>query len=226
MRWQGHSRPKFTPEATGSHAWCRTPVLVSNNEERRSKRVTSLRAGQRELATSEDSRPVLDTPLPGQLACRTCQRVVSGRARRIGVFLPSRTRGPGRLGSSLALALRLRLDDNTCAAHNGTAHNGAAHNGEEHVPAPLWTHRPMRYKVTACVLHDGHLYGFNESMLRCADLDGGGSWRVRGLGLGSLSVACMRLLVLTSDAEHRRRLSSAACWGRPRLPTGRLRRRG
>jgi len=73
--------------------------------------------------------------------------------------------------------------------------------GDALQPERVWGHRLMRNKVTACVLHDGHLYGFDESMLRCIDTEGNATWRVRGLGLGSLSMAGHRLLVLTSDGE-------------------------
>ncbi|MFT7486967.1 MAG: outer membrane protein assembly factor BamB, partial [Candidatus Paceibacteria bacterium] len=68
-------------------------------------------------------------------------------------------------------------------------------------PTALWSNRNMRNKVTGCVLHDGHLYGFDESMLRCIDLEGNSKWRVRGLGLGSLSMVGDRLLILNSDGE-------------------------
>ncbi len=68
-------------------------------------------------------------------------------------------------------------------------------------PTALWSNRNMRNKVTGCVLHDGHLYGFDESMLRCIDLEGNSKWRVRGLGLGSLSMVGERLLILNSDGE-------------------------
>ncbi|MFN3242675.1 MAG: PQQ-binding-like beta-propeller repeat protein [Planctomycetota bacterium] len=73
--------------------------------------------------------------------------------------------------------------------------------GDDKEPERLWSNKRMRNKVTACVLHEDHLYGFDESMLRCLDSNGKSKWRVRGLGLGSLSMAGGRLLVLNSDGE-------------------------
>tara|TARA_R110002072_G_scaffold109160_1_gene236355 strand:- start:144624 stop:146843 length:2220 start_codon:yes stop_codon:yes gene_type:complete len=73
--------------------------------------------------------------------------------------------------------------------------------GDAKQPTSIWSNRRMRNKVTACVSHQGNVYGFDESMLRCLDLDGNSKWRVRGLGLGSLSIVGDRLLVLTSDGE-------------------------
>jgi outer membrane protein assembly factor BamB len=68
-------------------------------------------------------------------------------------------------------------------------------------PRELWRSRAMRTKLAGCTLHEGHLYGFDESMLKCLDLDGTERWRVRGLGQGALSIAGGRLLVTTSEGE-------------------------
>lgn len=68
-------------------------------------------------------------------------------------------------------------------------------------PTRVWSNRRMRNKVTACVPYQDHLYGFDESMLRCLDHDGSSKWRVRGLGLGSLSIVDNRMLVLSSEGE-------------------------
>jgi len=73
--------------------------------------------------------------------------------------------------------------------------------GDEREPEVLWTSRRLRNKVTGVYLHDEHLYGFDESMLKCFDLDGNERWRVRGLGMGALSIAGGRLLVLSSKGE-------------------------
>ncbi len=73
--------------------------------------------------------------------------------------------------------------------------------GDDKAALKTWANRFMRNKVTACVLHDGHLYGFDESMLRCIDTNGRSKWRKRGLGLGALTLAGDRLLILTSDGE-------------------------
>ncbi|MFT5688791.1 MAG: outer membrane protein assembly factor BamB [Planctomycetota bacterium] len=71
--------------------------------------------------------------------------------------------------------------------------------GEE--PELLWRTRRMRNKMGACTLFEGYLYGFDESMLKCIDLEGNEKWRVRGLGHGALSIAGGRLLVTTSRGE-------------------------
>ena len=66
---------------------------------------------------------------------------------------------------------------------------------------PEWASRVMRNKTNGSVLWEGHLYGFDESMLKCVSLAGEERWRVRGLGMGSLGIAGGRLLVLSSKGE-------------------------
>jgi len=66
---------------------------------------------------------------------------------------------------------------------------------------PVWESRVMCNKVGTSVLIDGHLYGFDESMLKCIDLEGQERWRVRGFGMGCLAAAGDRLIIMTSKGE-------------------------
>ncbi len=59
----------------------------------------------------------------------------------------------------------------------------------------LWASRVMRNKMSGCVLWKDHLFGFDESILKCIALDGTERWRKRGLGTGSMSVVGDRLLI-------------------------------
>ncbi|MFT7485004.1 MAG: outer membrane protein assembly factor BamB [Candidatus Paceibacteria bacterium] len=68
-------------------------------------------------------------------------------------------------------------------------------------PEVVWRTRRMRNKMAGCTLWQDHLYGFDESMLKCMDLEGNEQWRVRGLGQGALSISNGRLLLTTSRGE-------------------------
>ncbi|MEM7306637.1 MAG: PQQ-binding-like beta-propeller repeat protein [Planctomycetota bacterium] len=109
--------------------------------------------------------------------------------------------------------------------------------GDELEPELLWTSRRLRNKVTGLYLHDGHVYGFDESMLKCFDLEGNEKWRTRGLGMGALSIAGGRLLVLSSRGElivaeatpeefrelsRRKVLDGGSYWTMPVLSRGRI----
>lgn len=65
----------------------------------------------------------------------------------------------------------------------------------------LWESRVMRTKMTGSVLWKDHLYGFDESILKCIDLDGKEQWRKRGLGTGSLILAGGRLVIIDAKGE-------------------------
>lgn len=68
-------------------------------------------------------------------------------------------------------------------------------------PELVWRTRKMRNKMAGCTLYEGHLYGFDESILKCLDLEGNERWRERGLGQGALSIAGGRLLFTSSSGE-------------------------
>jgi len=68
-------------------------------------------------------------------------------------------------------------------------------------PRTVWHNRNLRAKVSGVYRWGEALFGFDESMLACIGLDGEERWRVRGLGMGALSIAGGRLLVSSSRGE-------------------------
>lgn len=65
----------------------------------------------------------------------------------------------------------------------------------------VWENKSMSVKMSGCVLIDEHLYGFDETLLRCIDLEGNVAWSQRGLGNGALSAAGDRLIIMSSKGE-------------------------
>ena len=66
----------------------------------------------------------------------------------------------------------------------------------------LWENKDMRNKMSGCVLINDHLFGFDESMLKCLDLDGNEMWRQRGLGMGTIMASeDGRLIINSSKGE-------------------------
>ena len=65
----------------------------------------------------------------------------------------------------------------------------------------LWQNNVMRNKMTGCALWEGHLYGFDEAILKYMDLEGNETWRVRGIGNGSLMIADGKLIVIGGKGE-------------------------
>ena len=66
----------------------------------------------------------------------------------------------------------------------------------------VWEHKQMKGKMATPVLIDGHLYGFDESKLKCIDLHTGKQkWEERGMGLGTLTAADGRLIIMSDDGK-------------------------
>jgi outer membrane protein assembly factor BamB len=64
----------------------------------------------------------------------------------------------------------------------------------------VWRTREMKNKFSSSVLHEGHLYGFDEKTFKCIDAATGETkWKFRGLGHGSLIFADGHLVVLGDE---------------------------
>lgn len=65
----------------------------------------------------------------------------------------------------------------------------------------VWESRAMRTSYAGAMLYEGHLYGFDASILKCIDLDGNEKWRERGIGLGAVSLVGGRLVIIGAKGE-------------------------
>ena len=66
----------------------------------------------------------------------------------------------------------------------------------------LWENTNMRNHMNPCVLHEGHLYGFDDKEVACLDFETGETkWSERGLGKGSLILSDGKLICLSDRGE-------------------------
>jgi outer membrane protein assembly factor BamB len=101
----------------------------------------------------------------------------------------------------------------------------------------LWQNRNMRNHFNSCVVLQGFVYGFDESELRCLDLQTGAvKWRDGGPGKGALIAADGKLIVLGETGElmiaeatptafktvARAHVLGGRCWTAPVLANGRI----
>ncbi len=101
----------------------------------------------------------------------------------------------------------------------------------------LWHNRFMRNHFSSAVLHDGHIFGFDNATLKAISVeDSELAWAKRGMGKGSLILADGHLLVLSdrgkltmaeaSPGGYKEQGSFQAlegrCWTAPSLSDGRL----
>jgi outer membrane protein assembly factor BamB len=125
--------------------------------------------------------------------------------------------------------------DQGCALVEVTA-NG---DGARVKPVYVKRNKLMRNHHDTCVLVDGHLYGFDSSLLKCVDLvSAQEKWVTRELAKGSVLAAAGHLFVLTEDGslalieatptEFRQKgllpnlLRGPECWAMPALAECRL----
>ncbi|HYH86064.1 MAG TPA: PQQ-binding-like beta-propeller repeat protein [Pyrinomonadaceae bacterium] len=66
----------------------------------------------------------------------------------------------------------------------------------------VWEKPSMKNKFSSSVLHEGHVYGLDESMLTCVELaTGQQKWKARGYGYGQVVLASGHLIVTTEEGE-------------------------
>ena len=101
----------------------------------------------------------------------------------------------------------------------------------------VWQSKNMKNHFNSCVLWEGHLYGFDETTLKCLDFQTGDvKWKQRGLGKGSLMLADSKLIMMGDKGDlaiaaaspesfreiSRTKVLSGLCWTVPVLSGGKL----
>lgn len=186
---------------------------------------------------SRDHFALYSTPAPFVLGERPCVAVFT----REGLTVLDRGEGaerfafPWRKGEVTVNAATPVVVGEQLFVSSGYEHGCALVEFPAEGARSVWESRVMRTRLSGCVLVGGHLYGFDESTLKCVGLDGKERWRKRGLGLGALSAAGTRLLVLGEEGEfvvaaanperyeelHRRHIfEDGNCWSNPVLSDG------
>ena len=66
---------------------------------------------------------------------------------------------------------------------------------------PVWESREMVNSFSGCVRVGDHLYGFDQQILKCIDLDGERQWQTRDYGNGAVFAAGDRLIVMGDSGE-------------------------
>jgi outer membrane protein assembly factor BamB len=137
--------------------------------------------------------------------------------------------------TSVSASTPVVVDDSHLFISSGYGHGAALVDFTGAEPAAQWETKAMRTQMSGCVLVDGGFYGFDETMLKCLDLAGKERWRTRGLGMGALTAADGRLLVLSGNGElvvvaaspekyqelsKRRVLNGSSFWASPVLCGG------
>ena len=123
-------------------------------------------------------------------------------------------------------------DTGRCSAYRLTARDGTVSS------EMVYTNKEMRNHYNSCVLLDGYIYGFDNSILKCIELASGEMmWSDRSVGKGSLVAAQGHLFVLGEHGDlavveatpqeylekgRLKALDSRRAWTPPALANGRI----
>ncbi len=156
------------------------------------------------LWKTRDVEAYYSTPAPWRLE----DEDVVASFTRGGLFVHDLAQGeercffPWRKGStSVSASTPVVVDERRIFISSGYGHGGALVDFSGPEPAALWESQAIKTQLSGCVLVDGCLYGFDEAVLKCIDLEGKERWRKRGLGQGALMAADGRLIVVSSKGE-------------------------
>ncbi|MDP1570598.1 MAG: PQQ-binding-like beta-propeller repeat protein [Vicinamibacterales bacterium] len=66
----------------------------------------------------------------------------------------------------------------------------------------VWKHNRLKNRFSSSLVHEGHVYGLDETILTCLDLETGEvRWKAGRYGHGQLVLASGHLIVLTEDGD-------------------------
>ena len=120
---------------------------------------------------------------------------------------------------------------------SGYNHGASVFEVKDNQTAVLWENKSLRNHFSSSVLWKGHLYGVDESQLRCVDFASGEvKWTDKATGKGSLLIADGKLVALSDKGEliiaeaasdafkpvARAKILSGKCWTPPALANGRI----
>jgi outer membrane protein assembly factor BamB len=75
-------------------------------------------------------------------------------------------------------------------------------NGKNFTARTVWENINMKNKFNSSVLHDGHVYGLDEGILTCVDVNTGErKWKGGRYGYGQVVLASGHLIVITDAGE-------------------------
>ena len=160
------------------------------------------------LWTSLDDQQAYASPLVATLA-GIRQLIIVSATRVVGLTIQD-----GRLlwdypwANDLGMnaAQPLLVGNERVFVSSGYGHGAAvfevARDGDRFSTRTVWRNTRMKNKFTSSVLHQGHVYGLDESILACVDVATGElKWKGGRYGYGQILLAGDHVIVLAEDGE-------------------------
>ncbi len=113
---------------------------------------------------------------------------------------------PWRTDHDINASQPILLGENRFFISAGYGHGAAlvevTSNGDSFSTQEVWKNIQMKNKFTSSVLHEGHIYGLDESILACIDAETGQrKWKGGRYGYGQVMLANGHLIVLTEAGD-------------------------
>ena len=197
------------------------------------------KTGKALWVSKQDVGHAYSTPVSCTLAGKECLAVFGGG----GLFLLSHdgqkviAHYTWKTRYDVNAATPVQVGEDQILISSGYGHGGSLLKLTDDGLEAVWETKTLRNQMATSMLIDGHIYGIDDSQLRCFDLAGKEKWRMRGIGKGAISATPDRLLLLTSDGElvvakanpegyeelsRQELFDGGVCWTMPVLANGRV----
>ncbi len=109
--------------------------------------------------------------------------------------------------------------------------------GDDIAVEKIWQNKKMKTHFGTAIHYQGHLYGFDKSILKCLDATTGEEkWKTRGYGKGSLLIADGHLFIIGEEGQlglveatpetfrekSKSQIFNGRCWTVPSIADGRI----
>lgn len=122
--------------------------------------------------------------------------IVERKTGKVAVHHPWESNQPCHAASPVV------FDDDKIFISSGFNSGGAVVKFTGDAVKVLWEHKDMCNTMATSLYHEGHLYGFDQKVLRCIDaMTGEEKWSQRGLGQGTLLSAGDHMLIMSEGGE-------------------------
>jgi outer membrane protein assembly factor BamB len=196
-------------------------IVMPGGSNGRSIAAYDRRTGKR-LWSAQDDKTAYVSPMAVTLADTRQLLVVTG-ARMMGLSLDRGTllwEYPWRTMNDINAAQPLVVSENRVFISSGYGMGAAVieivrgaaraegrdrarvESRDEFTVREIWRNTRMKNRFASSVLHEGHIYGLDESILACIDASTGElKWKEGRYGYGQLVLADGHLIVLTEDGD-------------------------
>jgi outer membrane protein assembly factor BamB len=113
---------------------------------------------------------------------------------------------PWPTSNDINVAQPVLVDGERFILSSGYGHGAAmvrvSRNGDGFTATRVWENTRMKNKFSSSVLHEGHIYGLDESILACVNADTGElKWKGGRYGYGQIVLAGANVIVAAEDGD-------------------------